>query len=133
MTALRRRSCIAPCKAAYSPAGLPFMEQTIQFATTADGVQLADARAGEGPPLLKTANWLNHLEYDWRSPVWKHWFELFASHHTLVRYDQRGSGLSDWIDTDLSFERQVADLELIADTAKLQRFALLGVSQGAAV
>ena len=56
------------------------MDQTIQFATTADGVQLAYARAGSGPPMLKTANWLNHLEYDWRSPVWKHWFELFATH-----------------------------------------------------
>ena len=109
------------------------MDQTIQFATTADGVQLAYARAGSGPPLLKTANWLNHLEYDWRSPVWKHWFELFATHNTLVRYDQRGSGLSDWVDSDLSFEKQVSDLELIADTAKLERFALLGVSQGAAV
>jgi len=109
------------------------MEQTIQFATTADGVQLAYARAGSGPPLLKTANWLNHLEYDWRSPVWKHWFELFATYNTLVRYDQRGSGLSDWVESDLSFDKQVSDLELIADTAKLDRFALLGISQGAAV
>jgi pimeloyl-ACP methyl ester carboxylesterase/DNA-binding CsgD family transcriptional regulator len=109
------------------------MDQTIQFATTGDGVQLAYARAGSGPPLLKTANWLNHLEYDWRSPVWKHWFELFAAHNTLVRYDQRGSGLSDWVESELSFDRQVSDLELIADTAKLERFALLGISQGAAV
>jgi len=109
------------------------MDQTIQFATTSDGVQLAFARAGSGPPLLKTANWLNHLEYDWRSPVWKHWFELFATHNTLVRYDQRGSGLSDWVDSDLSFDKQVSDLELIADTAKVDRFALLGISQGAAV
>jgi pimeloyl-ACP methyl ester carboxylesterase/DNA-binding CsgD family transcriptional regulator len=109
------------------------MDQTIQFATTADGVQLAYARAGSGPPLLKTANWLNHIEYDWRSPVWKHWFELFATYNTLVRYDQRGSGLSDWVDADLSFEKQVSDLELIADTVNLERFALLGISQGAAV
>jgi pimeloyl-ACP methyl ester carboxylesterase/DNA-binding CsgD family transcriptional regulator len=109
------------------------MDQTIRFATATDGVQLAYARAGRGPPLLKTANWLNHLEYDWRSPVWKHWFELFATHNTLVRYDQRGSGLSDWVDTDLSFDKQVSDLELIADSAKLDRFALLGISQGAAV
>src|SRR3954470_7360104 len=109
------------------------MDQTIQFVTGADGVQIAYARAGDGPPLLKTANWLNHLEYDWRSPVWKHWFELLSSHHTLYRYDQRGSGLSDWVDADLSFERQVADLELVADAAKLQKFALLGISQGAAV
>jgi pimeloyl-ACP methyl ester carboxylesterase/DNA-binding CsgD family transcriptional regulator len=109
------------------------MDQTIQFVTTADGVKLAYARAGGGPPLVKTANWLNHLEYDFRSPVWKHWFELLATHHTLYRYDQRGSGLSDWVTADLSFARQVSDLELIADTAKLEKFALLGISQGAAV
>jgi pimeloyl-ACP methyl ester carboxylesterase/DNA-binding CsgD family transcriptional regulator len=109
------------------------MDQTIQFVTATDGVKLAYARSGSGPPLLKTANWLNHLEYDWRSPVWKHWFELLSTHHTLYRYDQRGSGLSDWTEHDLGFERQVADLELIADAAKLDRFALLGLSQGAAV
>ncbi len=109
------------------------MDQTIQFVTAPDGVKLAYARSGTGPPLLKTANWLNHLEYDWRSPVWAHWFELLSTHHTLYRYDQRGSGLSDWTEGDLSFERQVADLELIADAAKLERFALLGLSQGAAV
>jgi pimeloyl-ACP methyl ester carboxylesterase/DNA-binding CsgD family transcriptional regulator len=109
------------------------MDQTIQFLTTPDGVKLAYARAGSGPPLVKTANWLNHLEYDWRSPAWKHWFELFATHNTLYRYDQRGSGLSDWVHADLSFEKQVSDLELIADTAKLETFALLGISQGAAV
>jgi pimeloyl-ACP methyl ester carboxylesterase/DNA-binding CsgD family transcriptional regulator len=109
------------------------MDQTIQFATTPDGVRLAYARSGSGPPLLKTANWLNHLEYDWRSPVWKHWFEFFSTHNMLVRYDQRGSGLSDWVDSDLSFDKQVSDLELIADSAQLDRFALLGISQGAAV
>src|SRR4051794_738425 len=109
------------------------MDQTIQFVTGADGVQIAYARAGDGPPLLKTANWLNHLEYDWRSPVWKHWFELLSAHHTLYRYDQRGSGLSDWVEADLSFERQVSDLELVADAARIQKFALLGISQGAAV
>ena len=109
------------------------MDQTIQFVTAPDGVKLAYARAGSGSPLVKTANWLNHLEYDWRSPVWKHWFEVFATHHTMYRYDQRGSGLSDWSDTDLSFDKQVSDLELIVDTAKLEKFALLGISQGAAV
>jgi pimeloyl-ACP methyl ester carboxylesterase/DNA-binding CsgD family transcriptional regulator len=109
------------------------MDQTIQFVTTPDDVKLAYARAGSGPPLIKTANWLNHLEYDWRSPAWRHWFELFAAHNTLFRYDQRGSGLSDWVDSDLSFARQVSDLELIADTARLEKFALLGISQGAAV
>ena len=109
------------------------MEQAIRFLTADDGVKLAYATPASGPALLKTANWLNHLEYDWQSPVWSHWFTLLSRHHTLYRYDQRGSGLSDRADADLSFERQVADLEQIANTAGLERFALLGLSQGAAV
>jgi pimeloyl-ACP methyl ester carboxylesterase/DNA-binding CsgD family transcriptional regulator len=109
------------------------MDQAIRFVTADDGVKVAYAVSGEGPPLLKTANWLNHLEYDWSSPVWRHWFEVLSSHHTLYRYDQRGSGLSDHACADFSFERQVADLEQIADAAALGRFALLGISQGAPV
>jgi pimeloyl-ACP methyl ester carboxylesterase/DNA-binding CsgD family transcriptional regulator len=109
------------------------VNQTIRFVTADDGVKLAYASSGAGPPLLKTANWLNHLDYDWQSPVWNPWFTLFSRHHTLYRYDQRGSGLSDRVDSDLSFERQVADLEQIADAAALERFSLLGISQGAAV
>jgi len=109
------------------------MDQTIQFVTTRDGVKLAYAKSGSGPPLLKTANWLNHLEFDWKSPVWNHWFNLFSAHNTLYRYDIRGSGLSDWTDNKLSFDMQVADLEYVADCAGLEKFALLGISQGASV
>jgi pimeloyl-ACP methyl ester carboxylesterase/DNA-binding CsgD family transcriptional regulator len=109
------------------------MEQTIRFVTADDGVKLAYAVSGSGPPLLKTANWLNHLEFDWESPVWGHWFSLFSRQNSLYRYDIRGSGLSDWTDEKLSFAQQVKDLELIADTAGLERFALLGISQGASV
>jgi pimeloyl-ACP methyl ester carboxylesterase len=100
------------------------VDQVIQFVTADDGTRLAYASSGSGPALLKTANWLNHLEYDWQSPVWNHWFTLLSRHHTLYRYDQRGSGLSDRVDTNLDFERQVADLEQIADAAGLGRFAL---------
>jgi pimeloyl-ACP methyl ester carboxylesterase/DNA-binding CsgD family transcriptional regulator len=109
------------------------MDQSIRFATTTDGVKLAYAVAGEGPPLLKTANWLNHLEFDWKSPVWQHWFGLLSSHHRFVRYDIRGSGLSDRVDAGLDFPTQVGDLERVTDAAGLDRFALLGISQGAAV
>lgn len=109
------------------------MDQTIRFVTTHDGVKLAHAVSGNGPPLLKTANWLNHLEFDWESPVWTHWFNLLSTHHSLYRYDIRGSGLSDWTDNKLSFDDQVADLECIADAAGLEKFALLGISQGASV
>jgi pimeloyl-ACP methyl ester carboxylesterase/DNA-binding CsgD family transcriptional regulator len=109
------------------------MDQTIRFVTTNDGVKLAYAVSGSGPPLLKTANWLNHLEFDWESPVWGHWFSLFASKNSLYRYDIRGSGLSDWTPDKLSFDQQVSDLECIADAAGLGKFALLGISQGASV
>jgi pimeloyl-ACP methyl ester carboxylesterase/DNA-binding CsgD family transcriptional regulator len=83
--------------------------------------------------LLKTANWLNHLEFDWQSPVWRHWFDLLSRHHRLCRYDIRGTGLSDRVDANLSFDSQVADLECVADAAGLEKFALLGISQGASV
>jgi pimeloyl-ACP methyl ester carboxylesterase/DNA-binding CsgD family transcriptional regulator len=109
------------------------VDQTIQFVTAPDGVKLAYAKSGSGPPLLKTANWLNHLEFDWQSPVWTPWFNLLSAHHTLYRYDIRGSGLSDWNDNKLSFDDQVADLECVADAAGLGKFALLGISQGASV
>lgn len=109
------------------------MDQTIRFVTTDDGVRLAYAVSGDGPPLLKTANWLNHLEFDWQSPLWRQWFELMSKHHALYRYDQRGSGLSDRALVEFGFARQVADLEHVADAAGLQKFALLGISQGAAV
>lgn len=109
------------------------MEQTIRFAVTSDGAKLAYAISGSGPPLLKTANWLNHLEFDWESPVWRHWFALISDHHRFYRYDVRGSGLSDWSDSNLSLDWQVRDLECVVETAGLERFALLGISQGASV
>lgn len=109
------------------------MDQTIRFVTTADGAKLAYAVSGEGPPLLKTANWLNHLEFDWQSSVWNHWFREFSTHNTLYRYDIRGTGLSDWVDNKLDFAQQVADLECVADAAGLDKFALLGISQGSSV
>ena len=109
------------------------MEQEIHFSTTPDGVRIAYATVGAGPPLVKAANWLNHLEFDWRSPVWRHLLEEFARDHLLVRYDERGNGLSDWVVEDLSFESFVRDLESVVDAVGLNRFALLGISQGGAV
>src|SRR4029077_14892181 len=88
--------------------------QQIRFCTAPDGVRIAYAISGEGPPLLKAANWLNHLEYDWESPVWRRWLEEVSRHHTLIRYDERGCGLSDWEVEDLSFESWVSDLETVA-------------------
>ena len=109
------------------------LAQTIRFCTAPDGVRIAFATSGAGPPLVKPANWMTHLEYDWESPVWRHWLRELSRDHTLVRYDERGSGLSDRDVSDLSFESWVSDLESVVDAAGLDRFPLLGVSQGSAV
>src|SRR5437868_508089 len=109
------------------------MEQQIHFCTTHDGARIAYATVGKGPPILKAANWLSHLEYDWQSPIWRHLLAEFARDHTFIRYDERGNGLSDWNCADLSFNAWVDDLESVVAAAKLDRFPLLGISQGGAV
>jgi pimeloyl-ACP methyl ester carboxylesterase/DNA-binding CsgD family transcriptional regulator len=107
--------------------------QRIRYLRTADGVQLAWADAGAGPLLIKAANWLTHLEYEWESPVWRHWIRFFTDHFRFVRYDERGCGMTDWKVGDLSFERWVDDLEAVIRAAETREpFALLGISQGAA-
>lgn len=107
--------------------------QQIRICTSPDGVRLAYAVSGSGAPLVKAANWLNHLEHDWRSPVWRHWWRELGARHRLVRYDQRGCGLSDRDVDDLCLEAWVRDLETIVRAAKVERFAMLGLSQGASV
>ena len=109
------------------------MEQQIRFCTAADGVRLAYAVHGRGPPIVWAATWLTHLEVDWQSPLWRHWLDGLGNGHTVIRYDERGCGLSDRDVGDLSVETWVADLETVVDAAGLDRFALLGVSQGAAI
>jgi pimeloyl-ACP methyl ester carboxylesterase/DNA-binding SARP family transcriptional activator len=109
------------------------IEQEIRFCTVADGTRIAYGSAGEGPPLVKSANWLNHLEFDWQSPVWRHLLHALARYHQLIRYDERGNGLSDWSAQDLSFDAFLHDLEAVVDAAGLDRFPLFGISQGCAV
>jgi pimeloyl-ACP methyl ester carboxylesterase len=109
------------------------MDQDIRFCSAPDGVRIAYASVGQGPPLVKTANWLNHLEYDWRSPIWAPLFLELSKSRRLLRYDERGNGLSDWSTDDLSFEKMVLDLESVVDAAGLDHFDLFGVSQGCAV
>jgi pimeloyl-ACP methyl ester carboxylesterase/DNA-binding CsgD family transcriptional regulator len=107
--------------------------QRIRYLRTPDRVQLAWAEAGTGPVLVKAANWLTHLEYEWESPVWRHWMRFFSGHFRFVRYDERGCGMTDWNVGDLSFDRWVEDLEaVIAAAGPREPFALLGISQGAA-
>ena len=107
--------------------------QKIMSFVTQDGVSIAYSQCGAGPPLVKAANWLNHLEFEWRSPIWAHWVTELTRHHTLYRYDERGNGLSDWNIHDFSFQAWVRDFEQLIDTIQLDRFALLGISQGGAV
>ena len=73
--------------------GAVSMTQEIKYCRASDGVRLAYATVGHGPPLVKTANWMNHLEYDWESPIWHHLLEGLAKNHTLVRYDARGKAV----------------------------------------
>jgi pimeloyl-ACP methyl ester carboxylesterase/DNA-binding CsgD family transcriptional regulator len=107
--------------------------QELRFVTAPDGVRLAYARQGSGPPLVRAAHWLSHLELDWQSPVWGTFLTELARDRTLIRYDERGTGLSDRTVADLSFDAMVADLETLVDALGLERFALLGMSQGGAI
>ncbi|MBN1237910.1 MAG: alpha/beta fold hydrolase [Gammaproteobacteria bacterium] len=102
----------------------------IRFVKAADGTQLAYATYGSGPPLVWAAHWLTHLELDWESPVWKHMVEFLTRHHTVIRYDERGCGLSDWTDRGFDLDTWVGDLGAIVDALGLDRFELLGISQG---
>jgi len=109
------------------------LKQDIHFCAAADGVRLAYATSGHGPPLVKASNWITHLEFDLDSPVWSHLIAELSREHTLVRYDQRASGLSQWDVASLDFEDWVRDLEAVVDTLGLESFPLLGISQGASI
>ncbi|MCL4250823.1 MAG: alpha/beta fold hydrolase [Anaerolineae bacterium] len=109
------------------------VEQRVYFTRSFDGTRIAFAIAGNGPPLVKEPTFMSHLEYDWESPIWRHWLEEFARDHTLIRYDMRGNGLSDWDVKDLSFEAWVRDLEAVVNAVGLRQFPLLAISHGGTV
>ena len=109
------------------------MKQRIQFCTSRDGVRIAFATAGQGPPLVRVNNWFTHLDFDWDGPLWRHWFEAFTERRMLIRYDPRGSGLSDRDASDFSLDAWVADLEAVVDAVGLRRFPLMGMCQGGVV
>jgi class 3 adenylate cyclase/pimeloyl-ACP methyl ester carboxylesterase len=114
-------------------AGVVALAQEIRFCTAPDGVQLAYSTVGQGPPLVKVGNWMTHLEYDLESPIWRHLYRELARMRTLLRYDERGNGLSDRVVDGVSFEASVRDLETVIEAAGVDRFALFGISQGCAV
>ena len=108
--------------------------QRIRYARGADGVQLAWAEAGSGPVIVKAANWLTHLEYEWESPLWRHWIHFFSEHFRFIRHDERGCGMSDWDVGALSFDDWITDFETVIEAAApAEPFTLLGMSQGASV
>jgi pimeloyl-ACP methyl ester carboxylesterase/DNA-binding winged helix-turn-helix (wHTH) protein len=110
------------------------LRQEVSFCRAADGTRLAMAAVGSGPVLVKTGSWLNHLEFDWESPVFSPLLHSLARHSHLVRFDARGSGLSDWdIGEAPTFDDMVSDLETVVDAMALEQFSLFGISQGAAI
>jgi pimeloyl-ACP methyl ester carboxylesterase/DNA-binding CsgD family transcriptional regulator len=110
------------------------MRQSIRLTKSADGTTIAWASAGSGPALVKAANWLTHLEYDWDSPVWRHWIRFFADHYRSIRHDERGCGMSEWEVSEVSLDRSVEDLETVIEVAEPKKpYVLVGISQGGAV
>jgi pimeloyl-ACP methyl ester carboxylesterase/DNA-binding winged helix-turn-helix (wHTH) protein len=107
--------------------------QEVTFCRTGEGINLALATVGVGVPLIKVANWLTHIEYDWESPIWSPLLQHLAERCRLVRYDGRGNGLADRDVADISFDAFVRDLEAVVEATGVDRAAILGISQGAAV
>ncbi len=116
-----------------TPEELGRFEQQIRFCRTADGVTIAYASSGSGPPLVRAANWLTHVDHDWNSSVWRHWLVDLSRRHRLIRYDERGCGLSDRDIKPPTFESWVQDLEAVVDGAGLDKFPLLGISRAGPV
>jgi DNA-binding SARP family transcriptional activator/pimeloyl-ACP methyl ester carboxylesterase len=109
------------------------LDQEIRYFFSYDKARIAYAVVGHGPPLVWAASFLRHLEFDWQSPIWQHWLAALASRYTLIRYDERACGLSDWNVGNISFEAWVRDLEALVDHLGLERFSLLALSQAGAV
>jgi pimeloyl-ACP methyl ester carboxylesterase/DNA-binding CsgD family transcriptional regulator len=109
------------------------MRQEIRFVRSGDGTRIAWARHGHGPPLVRVATWLTNLETDWTSPIWRHWLTDLGDRFTVIRYDDRGSGLSDRNPAEISFERWIDDLNVVIDASGFKQVTLLGMSQAGAV
>jgi pimeloyl-ACP methyl ester carboxylesterase/DNA-binding winged helix-turn-helix (wHTH) protein len=107
--------------------------QKVRFCRARDGTRIAFATFGSGPPLVRVGHWLSHLEHDWHSPIWRPFLSELGKSFTVVRYDQRGNGLSDRDVDDLSLEAFVSDLETVVDAAGIDRFAIYASSQGVPV
>jgi pimeloyl-ACP methyl ester carboxylesterase/DNA-binding CsgD family transcriptional regulator len=105
----------------------------IRFCSSADSTRIAYTSDGSGPPLVRAAFYLNHLELDWQCPVWKPYLYELSRVHALYRHDMRGFGLSDAECTEQSLDLWVSDLEAVVDAAGLERFPLFGMCHGGAI
>jgi pimeloyl-ACP methyl ester carboxylesterase/DNA-binding winged helix-turn-helix (wHTH) protein len=111
----------------------PHARQRVMFCNSRDGTRIALAISGSGMPLVKAGHWLTHLEHDWQSPIWRPFLDALGGRFQLVRYDQRGNGLSDRTVPSFSLDAFVDDLKAVVDAVGLDRFALYGTSQGAPI
>jgi pimeloyl-ACP methyl ester carboxylesterase/DNA-binding winged helix-turn-helix (wHTH) protein len=108
-------------------------DQEIRYLTASDGIRIAYTVGGDGPPLVRAVDWINHLDFEWKNPFLRHWFSEIMRHNTFLRYDQRGSGLSDWNIVDFSFERSVQDFEELIEATGFDKFSIMGSCQGGAI
>jgi pimeloyl-ACP methyl ester carboxylesterase/DNA-binding winged helix-turn-helix (wHTH) protein len=113
--------------------GLAGRNHEITFCRTSDGVNIAVGSLGQGKPLIRTSTWFNHLEYEWENPLRAPLLNFLADRCHLIRYDGRGNGLSNWDVADISFEGFLEDLRTVVHSLRLDRYALIGTSQGAAI
>lgn len=118
---------------ASAPQPLQSDRQKVRFAKSSDGTNIAYATSGSGPKIMRAGHFLTHLDMDWKSLIWRPYLDALGQDHTLVRYDQRGTGLSDPSVSNLDLESHVADLETVANAAGLDRFPLVALSQGVPV
>jgi DNA-binding SARP family transcriptional activator/pimeloyl-ACP methyl ester carboxylesterase len=125
----RANDAIAPVPDAERRLARPALHE-VKFCRTKDGVRIAYACVGDGPPVVWAAHWFSHLAFSWESPVWRHWTEEFAMDNSFVHYDERGNGLSDWDSPEYSVDASVHDLEAVVDALGLDRFVLIGSSKG---
>lgn len=107
--------------------------EVVRFCRAHDGVRIAYAVHGSGPPLLLGKHWMSHLQYDWDDPVLGHLLKALGRVATVVRYDERGYGLSDWDPEDFSLEARVGDMDAVAEAAGFDRYAVLAMGQAGQV
>ncbi len=126
------RPQILAAREIYLPRILPkAVEQRIAFCTTSDGVHIAYASSGQGPPLVIMLGWITHLEQGLLSPAYfGSALHQIGARHFVVRYDGRGFGLSDRAVSDYSLNARVRDLEAVTEALKLERFSIYAISMG---